>query len=94
MPAKRLKLKSTMEPVVKMRILSANIAKPQREEQFYRDPNRNPSEKQNLRVPAKRLKTPETQKTLWDRSKNANLECQRKARNAKNTMGSQSKCES
>ena len=35
MPAKRPKRKNTMEHVVKMRILSANTAKPQREEHFY-----------------------------------------------------------
>ena len=32
------KLKNTMEHVVKIRIWSANAAKPQREQQFYRGP--------------------------------------------------------
>ena len=76
MTAKRPKRKNTMEYVVKMRISSANFAKPQREEHFYRAPCKTAT---NTRVEKTNLVTsvtPETEKYYGTRCENENFECQ------------------
>jgi hypothetical protein len=77
MPAKRPKRENTMEHVVEMRTLSANTAKSQREEHFYRG---SPVKLQRKRELEKHILnasvTPETEKHYGTRGENANFECQ------------------